>query len=189
MTSKAKTNPFTFQVKWKPFTRADLAWVQKFFSLLPNNPELTYLKKTAAKAHITDSGEARYVDSLNEFIYEEDDMLVLGDYTITKSITATITETIKATTRREKFLYTVHEPVHTPSSSRWEPDDTDVAELGEADSLADAVKLIFLREYEALFEMCAEAVAIEQMMEDQKAAKQFTQSDFLKEAIALKECA
>ncbi len=86
MTSKAKTNPFTFRVTWKPFTQQDITWVQRFISLLPNNPELRFFKRAASRVHITNSGEARYVDSLNEFIYEEDDVLVLGDYTITKSI-------------------------------------------------------------------------------------------------------
>jgi len=144
VTSKAKTNPFTFRVTWKPFTQQDITWVQRFISLLPNNPELRFFKRAASRVHITNSGEARYVDSLNEFIYEEDDVLVLGDYTITKSITTTITETATKTTRREKFLYMVHEP---------DADEMAAHELGEADSLAGAVKMIFLHEYEALFDM------------------------------------
>lgn len=181
MTTKAKTNPFTFRITWKPFTQQDIDWVQKFIALLPNNPELSYFKKIASKVHTTDSGEGQYSPLTDEFEYYTDDMLVLGDYTITKTITTDVIETITKTTRRERFNYVVHEPVHSPSPCRWEPDDTDVAELGEAASLADAVKMILLREYEALFDMCAEAMAVEQMMEDQanaQAAKQFTQTDF-----------
>lgn len=168
MTSKAKTNPFTFQVKWKPFTRADLAWVQKFFSLLPNNPELKHWKNlTETELHLGDSGEGQYNPRTDEFEYRTNDMLTIGAYTITKSITTDVIETVAKTTRMERFNYTVHEPVHIQSSSYWEPDDTDVAELGEARSLADALKMIFLREYEALFEAVAEAVSIEMVMKEQ----------------------
>ena len=168
MTSKAKTNPFTFRCTWKPFTASDITWVQRFFSLLPPNPELKHWRNmTATELHLCDSGEGQYNPHTDEFEYHTNDMINVGAYTITKTITTDVTERINSTTRRERFNYVVHETVHQPSSSYWVPDDFDVAEMGETKSLADALKLIFLREYEFLFEMCAEALAIEQMQKEQ----------------------
>ena len=168
MTSKAKTNPFTFRCTWKPFTEQDITWVQRFFSLLPNNPELKHWKNlTSAELHLCDSGEGQYNPNTDEFEHHTNDMMTVGAYTITKSIATDIIERVNSTTRMERFNYTVHEPVHIQSSSYWEPDDVDVAELGEARSLADALKMIFLREYEALFEMVAEAVSIEYVQKEQ----------------------
>lgn len=168
MTSKAKTNPFTFICTWSPFTEQDITWVQKFFSLLPNNPELKHWKNmTSTELYLSDSGEGQYNPRTDEFEYRTNDMLTIGAYTITKTITTDVIETVAKTTRRERFNYVVHETVHQPSSSHWEPDDFDVAELGEAESLADALKMIFLREYEFLFDMCAEAVSIEMVMKEQ----------------------
>lgn len=168
MTSKAKTNPFTFRCTWKPFTEQDITWVQRFFALLPPNPELKHWKNmTATELHLCDSGEGQYNPHTDEFEYHTNDMMTVGAYTITKTITTDIIERVNATTRRERFSYVVHETVHQPSSSRWEPDDFDVAELGEAPALADALKMIFLREYEFLFEMVAEAVSIEYVQKEQ----------------------
>ena len=168
MTSKAKTNPFTFRCTWKPFTEQDITWVQRFFSLLPNNPELKHWKNlTSTELHLGDSGEGQYNPNTDEFEYRTNDMMTVGAYTITKTITTDVIERINSTTRKERFNYTVHEPVHIQSSSYWEPDDVDVAELGESPSLADALRMIFLREYEALFEMVAEAVSIEYVQKEQ----------------------
>lgn len=168
MATKAKTNPFTFRCTWKPFTDADITWVQRFFSLLPNNPELKHWKNlTSTELHLCDSGEGQYNPHTDEFEYRTNDMLTIGAYAITKTITTDVIERVNSTTRRERFSYVVHETVHQPSYSRWEPDDYDVAELGESPSLADALKMIFLREYEFLFDMVAEAVSVEMVMKEQ----------------------
>ena len=171
-----QTNPVTpmrmhyrTPIKWVPFDSSDLEWVQRFFSLLPGNPELKHLKGlTPANLYLSDSGEGQYDPTTDEFVYRKNDMMTVGAYTIVKSITIRTIETIVSTEEREVFVYTVTEPVHTYSSSRWEPDDYDITEIGEAESVADAVKIIFLREYEALFDMAAEAISMEKMMREQE---------------------
>lgn len=168
-----QTNPvrmhYRTPIKWVPFDLSDLEWVQRFFSLLPGNPELKHFKGlTPTELYLSDSGEGQYDPTTDEFVHRKNDMMTVGAYTIVKSITIRTIETIVSTEEREVFVYTVTEPVHTYSSSRWEPDDFDVAEIGEAESVGDAVKIIFLREYEHLFDMAAEAISIEKMMREQE---------------------
>lgn len=146
---------FTYPLSWKSFTEADVGWVKSVFRALPD--PFLFLKMAEVRISTSCCDENFYRDEFGEDAVRVDDMIEInGAYTITRVIRTETTETLVSAHHRETFKYVVYEPCLTPGS-HWEPEEWDISEVGVFDSLADAVRAIFLRECEGTFNLAAEA--------------------------------
>jgi len=128
--------------------------VKSVFRALP--APCLFLKMAEVRISTSCCDENHYTTPLGEDAFRENDTIEInGAYTITRVIRAETTETLVSAHHRETFKYVVYEPCLIPGSY-WEPEEWDISEVGVFDSLADAVRAIFLRECEGTFNLAAE---------------------------------
>lgn len=82
---------------------------------------------------------------------QEGDLLCISECWVTKEL------------RDNKYKFVASIPEYIPSNSRWEPDDVDTREVGEYDTLTDAMIRFYLLEAETFARDAVTAVTHERL--------------------------
>lgn len=93
----------------------------------------------------------------------EDDMMNIAECSIQK-----VEVDVKAIVPRKETKYKVFIPQYQPSNNYWEPDDVDIVEVGEFNSLAEAFSHFYVLEAQTFTQDNAMATEYERAAEEEQ---------------------